>query len=753
MVYKINYFTFVLLMTIMKSIFSLFALLFALSGLAQTQISGVVTDKKSNPIPGVSISIKNSYDGTTSDSLGNYKFTTIDKDSQTLVISAMGYKTLELRLFLDGKALTANGLLKEDLNELKAVIITAGSFEASDEKKVTVLKPLDIVTTASANADLAAAMKTLPGTQQIGESAELFVRGGAGYETKQFIDGTVVANPFFGQAPDLASRGRFSPFLFKGTVFSTGGYSALYGQALSSALILESIDLPEQSTATASISPLFLGAQYQNLAKDKKSSWGTSAGYTNIGLYFNVVKQRPDFYKAPEGVNADVNFRKKTSRTGMIKFYGAYAANKLGLRNPDIDDANLKNAFGLKNGNLYTNLSYKERLSNRLKLNAGLSVSVNRDDINQQVQNLNNAPITSGLPWYIAGKNFALNNTNVLAQGRAVLDYKLKGLSAVRGGAEYWYSVDESRYNNQFATTLKDNFAAVFAETDLYLTNNIAGKFGLRTEHSSLLNKWNIAPRASIAYKLNKRAQLSADYGIFYQKPLNQYLLFNTALPYMKATHYIVTYQKVTVLNTFRAQIFSKDYKQLTRTTPDTLGGGKGYARGIEFFWRDKKTLKNFDYWLTYSYLDTRRLYLNYPYELTPNFAAKHTANVVVKRYFTKLKTQLNLNYQFATGRPYYNFKYNSTDVKWNIADQGKTINYNNLSFSANYLTTVGKAFTVLVFSLTNVLNSKQIFGYNYSYNGLNKQPVLPSARQFFFIGAFLSWGVDRRQDAINNNL
>jgi hypothetical protein len=33
--------------------------------------------------------------------------------------------------------------------------------------------------------------------------------------------------------------------LFKGTVFSTGGYSALYGQALSSALILESIDLPE----------------------------------------------------------------------------------------------------------------------------------------------------------------------------------------------------------------------------------------------------------------------------------------------------------------------------------------------------------------------------------------------------------------------------------------------------------------------------------------------------------------------------
>ena len=145
----------------------------------------------------------------------------------------MGYKTIEQPVVLTGEKITVDLLLKEELNELKAVIITAGSFEARDEKKVSVLKPLDIVTTASANADVAAAMKTLPGTQQIGESGELFVRGGAGYETKQFIDGTTVANPNFGQAPDMASRGRFSPFLFKGTVFSTGGYSALYCRAVS----------------------------------------------------------------------------------------------------------------------------------------------------------------------------------------------------------------------------------------------------------------------------------------------------------------------------------------------------------------------------------------------------------------------------------------------------------------------------------------------------------------------------------------
>ena len=259
----------------MKPFLITFTLLLAHIAFTQTtHFAGRVTDNRRRPLAGASISLKDTYDGATSDSSGNYRFSSTERGSKTLVVSSMGYKTIEQPVVLTGEKITVDLLLKEELNELKAVIITAGSFEASDEKKVSVLKPLDIVTTASANADVAAAMKTLPGTQQIGESGELFVRGGAGYETKQFIDGTTVANPNFGQAPDMASRGRFSPFLFKGTVFSTGGYSALYGQALSSALILDSIDLPERSQASATISPLFVGAQYQSLEKNKKSSWG-----------------------------------------------------------------------------------------------------------------------------------------------------------------------------------------------------------------------------------------------------------------------------------------------------------------------------------------------------------------------------------------------------------------------------------------------------------------------------------------------
>ena len=125
--------------------------------------------------------------------------------------------------------------------------------------------------------------------------------------------------------------------------------------------------------------------------------------------------------------------------------------------------------------------------------------------------------------------------------------------------------------------------------------------------------------------------------------------------------------------------------------------------------------------------------------------------------FITKIKTGFNFTYSFATGRPYYNIVHDNAKNNYFIRDNGTTIPYNSLGFSLNYLPNLAKlnskTFIVLVASATNVLNSHQVFGYNYSYNGGVKQAIVPPANQFFFIGCFLSWGVDRSQDAINNNL
>ncbi len=729
---------------------------------SQVVIHGKVKDNKGKPVPGASVSIKDSYDGAVVDSLGNYKFNTTEKGDQTLIITNIGYKSFEQKITIGTMPIVIDAMLKEELSELKAVTVISGSFAAGDTKRAaTVLNSIDVATVGGGNADITAAVKTLPGTQQVGEQEGLFVRGGTGYETKQFIDGTVVNNPYFTSIPDLATRGRFSPFLFKGTVFSAGGYSALYGEALSSALILESIDLPDRSAANLIVSPIVSGGGFQDLAKNKKSSWGINYSYVNLIAYFNIVKQTPDYFTMPEFHNADANFRFKTKSGGMIKYYTTFSYSKLGLRRTDIDSADLKDAFGLTNLNWYNNLSWKENLGKGWKMNLGLGYSTNTDNISQQLQNRNNQEQFPNQLWAYY-KNFTVKGRQQLSQVKAVLEKRLFGISTIRFGSEYMYGANNSTYNG-IESKLTENFQSLFAETDIYVTNDLAAKIGGRFEHSSLIDKSNIAPRISLAYKVGIGAQLSAAYGIFYQKPENTQLIYTTDLGYAKATHYILTYQKSTNNRIFRTEIFYKKYDDLIKTEPVNYyygsynNSGSGYAQGIEFFWRDKKSIKNFDYWISYSYLDTKRDYLNYPQRLKPDFAATHTLSLVTKRFFMDIKTGFNFTYSYATGRSYYNFVFNGAGNKYTIADQGKTKDYHNLGFSMNYVPSVGKTnpklFWVLVASVTNVLGYDPVFGYHYSYNGMNKEPIGLPARRFYFIGAFFSWGVDRTQDAINNNL
>lgn len=745
-------------------IFLTFGILIFISSalMGQTVISGKVKDTRGRPVAGASIALKNTYDGATSDSSGSYSFSTAEKGNQTLLVTSVGYKLLEMPVELHGARLNIDFALKEEPSELRAVTITAGSFEAGDSKRGAILSSLDIATTAGSNADITAALKTLPGTQQVGEQEGLFVRGGAGYETKQYIDGTVVNNPYYTSVPDIAQRGRFLPFLFKGTVFSTGGYSALYGQALSSVLLLESIDLPEKSEVSANISPLVIGAGTQQLANDKKSSWGITYNYANVGLYFAAVKQVPDYFTIPQFHSGDANFRIKTKSGGMIKYYTTFGYNTLGLRRPDIDSAYLKDAYSLNNHNWYNNLSWKEYLSNGWKMNLGASYSINKDNIVQEIQDPNNQPrqFPDSLYW-MQYKNFTLNNRQDLAQIKAVFEKRIGSLSAIRFGSEYWYAYNPAIYNDTLHTLI-DNYYAAFAESDIYVTNDLAAKLGARFEHSSIINKSDIAPRISLAYKTSRHAQVSLAYGIFYQKPENQLLAYTTNLGFTKAIHYIINYQMMTTERIFRVEAYYKKYEGLVRTIPYNYfyatydNGGGGYAKGIDFFWRDKKTFKNFDYWISYSYIDTKRQYLNYPGQLMPDYAATHTASIVMKRFFTDLKAGVNVTYSFATGRPYYNFMINN-NTKYYIADQGKTKDYSSLNFSAEYVPSLGKknakTFVVLFASMTNVLGYTPVFGYSYSFSGQVKQPIGLPADRFYFIGCFLSWGVDRTQDAINNNL
>lgn len=744
-----------------KLLFLLILLLFAFS-FAQVKVSGKVTFKNKG-INEVSITLKDTYDGATTDINGNFSFETSEKGNHILVFSHPKYEEVEKSIIIDNQNLTVNSELKEQISEIDAVVVSAGSIEASDKKRATaLLTPIDIYTTAGADGQISSALTYLPGVQKVGETEGLFIRGGTGTESKIFMDGSLINNYFSSSVPGIAGRDRFNTSLFKGNIFSSGGYSALYGQALSGALMLESVDLPDQSSYDFGVSPIFLNAGFQKLSDQKNYSYGATLGYSNLKLMQEALNFNTNFIDAPQGLNADFNFRFKTKSGGFFKYYGMYDSNRMGVKTESLETDNEFSLIRLKGKNTYHNLSFKQKFGKYL-LNAGASYSFNRSDLNFSTEN--NAE-ESG-------------NTGILTDGnyinfKTVLERKINKISALRAGLELNSTSEKLNFGEEINKNYKDLISSAFVETDLGFSNQLSAKIGVRAEHSSFLEKSNIAPRLALAYRLATNWTTSFAYGLFYQNPESRYINGPSSLDFQKSQHYIFQVQRTTEGRSLRFEAFYKQYDQLLKVknldfkdgqnqyiqTADN-NSGYGYAKGLELFWRDKKTFENIDYWISYSFLDSKRDFMNYPVSLKPNFASEHTLSAVAKRFIPKWKTGVNLSYTYAKGRPYYDIA--AQDINGNSAyyvrHEGRLKDYNALNLSFNYLPNLGKkdakAFTIFVLSISNVLGSKNVYGYNFSASddGARRSAVVPPVNTFIFIGAFISFGVDKTQDAINNNL
>lgn len=710
---------------------------------AQFLITGIVTTTKSEPLEGVNISIKGSYIGATSAKDGSFSLSVPDTSTRILTFSFISYKTLELSAVISSIPTPLIAQLREEPSEMEAVVIAVGTFEASDKKKATALKSLDVVTTAGQQADITTAFKTLPGAQQIGEEEGLFVRGGTSAETKVFIDGMMVANPFYSNVPDIAQRSRFSPLLFKGMAFSTGGYSAQYGQALSSALILESIDLPTRSELNLIISSPQTSILTQTLNKKKTGSVGANVNYANLAPYFKVVPQKYHYTQPSEALNADLNWRQKV-KSGMFKVYAYGNLNKVGFERPSLEYPQLSEHFFISNKNLYSNATYTGKLKHDWQLYAGASVSYNDDKIK-----LGTGKVDTTLYLFLP------HITNRTSQLKFVLTKNLLGLTKLHIGAELQSLLDKVEAKDSIMLReIKDTYAAAFIESDIYLTPRFVSKIGIRYEHSSLLRKGVISPRLSFAYKLNSYSQFSFAFGQFYQKPEVNLLFRTPSLNFSNSTHYILNYQRVYKGQTLRIETFYKDYKALVTIEPSNAfnlkNDGTGYAKGVEVFWRDMKNIKNLDYWFSYTFLDTKRKHLEYPIKTQPSFSAKHSVSVVAKVWVNSISTHFSSTYSFATGRPFYN-----PNLPKEKFMSEKTMNYNSLGLQANYLKRFGKVNAVLIANVSNVLGSTQVFGYRYSGKINNRgeyarEEITPMAKRNIFLGMYLSIGADKRNSIID---
>lgn len=696
---------------------------FSIFAQAQTNISGTITEKNGTPILGANVYLDGTYDGATSQLDGTFSFTTNETGQQTLVVSFVSFETFkitqEVTTFTNYKV-----VLIEDVNSLDTVVISAGSFEASDNSKVSVLKPLDVVTTASALGDFVGALQTLPGTTTVAEDGRLFVRVGDANETQIFIDGLRVFSPYTPTTANTPTRGRYSPFLFDGITFSTGGYSAEYGEALSSVLLLNTIDEPDQEKTEIGI--MTVGGALGNTQKWDNSSLSVNGSYINLAPYVALLPDRNEWEKPFEVLSGETVYRHKIG-DGLLKAYAAFDTTnfKLTLEDINVEDGIL---FGLKNNNFYANLSYQAPLGNKWKLLTGGSYTYtnNKTDFDTAAIHTDEKSI------------------HVKAKVHKSFNSKFKWSF----GAEQFMTDFDERFDTPFASGkigYDNNITALFTEADYVFSRKFAVKLGLRGSYSDLFKEATVAPRISLAYKTGKNSQLSVAYGDFYQQPQSAYLKYTEDLHAAKSQHFIANYQYTANDRIFRAEIFRKEYTNLvTFTDPmasfDSAYGtdGKGYAQGLDLFFRDNSTIKNTDYWVSYSYLDSEREYLNYPIAATPNFANTHNFSVVGKYWIEDWKSQVGFSYQYGSGRSY-------TDPNLDGFLSQKTKGYNNLSVNWAYLLSEQ---TILYASVNNITNFKNVNGYQYAdtpnpLGNFDRRTLRPAADQFFFIGLFITISED----------
>ncbi|RZJ74793.1 MAG: TonB-dependent receptor [Flavobacterium sp.] len=716
----------------MKAIITLIITLFAVAVFSQNKISGKVIDGSGAPVPAANIFIDGTYDGTTSDDNGNFSFETSAKGKQVLVISFLSYEEIRENIIVE-EYKQRSFTMRENVNTLDAVVISAGTFQAGDNSKISALKPLDIVTTAGAVGDIVGALLTLPGTQTVGESGRLFVRGGEADETQTFVDGIRVAQPYGAAANNLPTRGRFSPFLFSGMTFSTGGYSAEYGEALSSVLLLNTIDEPAQEQTDISLMTVGLGLG--NTQKWEKSSLSFNAAYMNLEPYQWLVPQAVDWNRPYQSLSGEAVYRYKFNN-GMLKAYAAFDHATFSLNQKDINFPD-PIMVDMANDNFYFNTSYNGVIGNQWTLLAGMSYGYSHNKIGLNTDNVKNGEHT--------------NHTKLKL--RKSFSQRVK----LTIGADYFLTDFDENYKEaggfNFNSGYTNSIGAAYTEADIFFSKKLALKAGVRSSYSQIIGEPTIEPRAALAYKMSDKGQFSVAYGDFYQTPGQNFLKYSNDFDLEKTSHYILNYMYNAEGKTFRAEAYYKDYRHLVQYDTNLpaynsqfANGGRGFAKGLDLFWRDNKSIKNTEYWISYSYIDSEREYRNYPAMVTPSYIATHNFSIVGKYWIESLRSQAGITHTFNSGRPYNNP--NNPEFM-----NSMTKSYNNLSLSWAYLISQQK---ILFISVSNVTGSDNVFGYSYANSpGIDgqfaRQAITQPAARFFFVGFFWSISDDKKTNQLNN--
>ena len=520
----------------MRKSLALLAFLMAYFGFAQEKftISGTLKDQANGEtLLGTTILLKGTSIGTITNEYGFYSLTA-PKGDYTLVISYLGYKTIESDIVLD-KNIKFNAELQEDAGQLDEVVITA-----EESKKVNLRTPQMSVAKLSSKTikqmpavmgevDVIKSIQMLPGVTNAGEGASGFnVRGGAEDQNLVVLDEAIIYN-----ASHLF--GFFSVFnadAIKDIKLYKGGIPARFGGRASSVLDIRQKDGNSKDFKISG----GIGAISSRLAvegptfKDKGSFLlAGRASYANIFLALANNNNRAGFYDLNLKTNYQFNDKNKLYLSG-------YFGN---------DSFSLSNFFTNSYGNLSGNLRWNHIFNDKLFSN--LSLIYSRYNYNLEIEaegidwksDINNYNLKYDLGYYMNDKlklnfgvsgiyyNFNPGKLNPLNESSGINPLKLDDKFALEAGAYVslehkvsnkltaQYGLRYSYFNRLGKQTLNNyaNGLPVVYNTQLDIYEHAEPIS--QTEYSgakSIKTFGNFEPRFALSYQLNEKSSVKASY-------------------------------------------------------------------------------------------------------------------------------------------------------------------------------------------------------------------------------------------------
>ena len=198
--------------------------------------------------------------------------------------------------------------------------------ESRPEDERTLVKGKDIEFTTGAEGGVEGVVKTFAGVSSLNElSSQYNVRGGNFDENLVYINGFEVFRPFLARAGQQEGMSIIHPHLVGNILFSAGGFSALYGDKLSSVLDVqyrrggEELDTKVESSLTGvNISATKAGMDWEILSGFR---------YRNNALLLNATDIQSDYF--PSNADGQILARKWFDNGTSLEIFGHLSHNRM----------------------------------------------------------------------------------------------------------------------------------------------------------------------------------------------------------------------------------------------------------------------------------------------------------------------------------------------------------------------------------------------------------------------------------------